>query len=174
MAAKVGIWIDHEQAVVVLITETGPQIKKITSETERPARAAGGSRLKHKYTPNDFVAEDRRQRKSASVQKHTFEEALNYVRGADSLWILGPGEAKSEFHQYIKSRKLRGLPVELATSDKLTDRQITAAVMKHFAPPATAKTSSSSTKKSASTKTSTSAPAKRATVHAQRAKKSGK
>ena len=61
MATKAGVWIDHQQAVVVLITEAGQEIKKFKSVMEPRAQPAGGSRSKHKYTPNDFVAEDRRE-----------------------------------------------------------------------------------------------------------------
>jgi hypothetical protein len=47
--------------------------------------------------------------------------------------ILGPGEAKGEFNKRIKSKKLRGVTVELETADKMTDRQLAAKVREHFA-----------------------------------------
>ena len=52
-----------------------------------------------------------------------------------AILILGPGEAKGEFLKRIKSKKLRGVTVELETADKMTDRQIAAKVGQHFAVP---------------------------------------
>lgn len=133
MALKAGVWIDHKQAIVVPITDAGQEIKKFKSGIEPSVRPAGGSRSKNKYTPNDFIAEDRREQKLVDERKKVFEEVLACIRGANSLLILGPGEAKGEFSKHIKAKKIRGLTVELETTDKLTDRQVAAKVSQHFA-----------------------------------------
>jgi hypothetical protein len=132
MATKAGVWIDHKQAIVVLIKDAGQEIKRFKSGIEPSDRPAGSPRSKNKYTPNDFIAEDRRERKLVDDRKHVYEEVLACIRGADSLLILGPGEAKAEFGKHIKSKKLRGLAVELETTDKMTDRQLAAKVGEHF------------------------------------------
>jgi len=159
MATKAGVWIDHKQAIVVLITDAGHEIKKFKSGMEQPARPAGGSRPPHKYTPNDFIAEDRRERKLVGDRKKVYDEVLARIRGATALLILGPGEAKGEFSKHIMAKKLRGLTVELETTDKMTDRQLAAKVSEHFtnapagktaAPKKTAKASSGKRAKKAS------------------------
>jgi hypothetical protein len=132
MATKAGVWIDHKQAIVVLITDAGQEIKKFQSVLEQPARPASGSRSKNKYTPNDFVTENRRERKLVGGRTKVYDDVLACIRGADSLLILGPGEAKGEFSKHIKSKKLRGVTVELETTDKLTERQLAAKVSEHF------------------------------------------
>ena len=132
MATKAGVWIDHKQAVVVLVTDAGQEIKKFESGVEQPARPAG-PRSKKKYTPNDFVADDRQERKLAGDRKKVDDEVIAFLRDADSLLILGPGEAKGEFAKHIKSKKRRGLTVELETTGKMTDRQLAAKVQQHFA-----------------------------------------
>jgi hypothetical protein len=133
MATKAGVWIDHRQALVVLITDAGQEIKKFQAVPELRAQPAGSSRSKNKYTPNDFVAEDTRERRLVAERKKVFEEVLACIRGADGLLILGPGEAKGEFQKHILAKKLRGLAVELVTTDKLSDRQLAAKVSAHFA-----------------------------------------
>jgi stalled ribosome rescue protein Dom34 len=132
MAIKAGVWIDHTQAIVVLMTDTGQEIKKFTSGIDQPVRPSSSSHPKHKYTPNDFVAEDRRERKLVGHRKEVYDEVLACIRGADSLLILGPGEAKGEFSKHIKAKKVRGIVVELETTDKMTDRQLAAKVSEHF------------------------------------------
>jgi hypothetical protein len=132
MATKAGVWIDHKQAIVVLITNAGPETKKFKSGIEQPVRPFGSARPQHKYTPNDFIAEDSRERKLESGRKKVYDDVLACLRGADSLLILGPGEAKGEFGKYL-AKKRRGLTVEVKTADKMTDRQIAAQVSEYFA-----------------------------------------
>ena len=70
MATKAGVWIDHKQAIVVLVTDAGQEIKKFKTGT--PA----GSGPTHKYTPNDFIAEDSRERRLVSERKRVFDEVI--------------------------------------------------------------------------------------------------
>ncbi len=133
MATRAGVWIDHKQAIVVLVTKADEEIKKIAFDIGQSVRSAGGSRTKNKYTPNDFIAEDRQERKVENDRKDYYDDVVAAMREATSILILGPGEAKGEFSKRIKSKKLRGVTVELETADKMTDRQLAAKVREHFA-----------------------------------------
>lgn len=133
MTLKAGVWIDHKQAVVVLLTDAGREIKKIKSDLEKRPRATGRAKPAAPYTKNDFFAEDRREQKIEDHRKKYYDEVIACLRGAESILILGPGEAKGEFGKRIKSQKLRVGTVELETTDKLTDRQLAAKVGEHFA-----------------------------------------
>ncbi len=156
MATKAGVWIDHRQAIVVLASDAGKKIKRIASGF----KSADHSSSRHKYTPNDFVAEDRLQRKFMTLLKTFYDEVIACVRDAEAILIVGPGEAKGQFLKRLKSKKLRGRIAELETTDKMTDSQLAAKVDKHFVkssanksatPKATAKkaTSGKRTKRSA-------------------------
>ena len=131
MTAKAGVWIDHRQAIVVLITDKGQKIERVKSGARQAVRSAGNA--KKKYTPNDFIAEDRQERRVASERKDFYDEVLALVRGADSLLILGPGEAKGELSKQATAKKLRGLAIGVETADRMSDRQIAAKVSEHFA-----------------------------------------
>src|SRR5687767_4381420 len=135
MATKAGVWIDHKQAIIVLVTDAGKEIKKIAFDIGQPIRATGGSRSKNPYKPNEFVAEDTLERKLGNDRNDYYDDVIASMRGANAMLILGPGEAKGEFLKRLKSKRLRGVTVELETADKLTDRQIAAKVGKHFAAP---------------------------------------
>ena len=132
MATKAGVWIDYKQAVVILLTDAGSQTTKIAFDIGQPAQSAGKPNPK-KYTPNDFVAENKLERKVENNRKNYYDDVIACIKGVDSLLILGPGEAKGEFSKHIKAKKVRGLVVELETADKMTDRQIAAKVQQHFA-----------------------------------------
>ena len=129
MAVKAGVWIDHQQAVLVLITDAAKEIKKISSGIEAPVR----SRSHNSYTPNDFTAEDRLERKFDSRLEDFYDEVIASLQGSEAILILGPGEAKGELHKRLTSKKLRGRVVEVEAADKMTDRQLAAKVARHFA-----------------------------------------
>jgi stalled ribosome rescue protein Dom34 len=128
-----GVWIDHRKAVIVLVTDKGEDLRQITSGVDKPRRSIGSPRSKHSYTPNDFVAEDKLQRKFAIDLNTYYDQVIACIRDADAILILGPGEAKLEFKKRIESRKLRGQIAEVESADKLTDRQVAAIVRAHFA-----------------------------------------
>jgi hypothetical protein len=153
MATKTGVWIDHRQATVVLVTDAGKTIKRIASGVERPVHSVGKSSSKHKYTPNDFVPEDRVEHKLMNQLKIFYNDVIACVRDAEAILVVGPGEAKGEFAKLLKGKKLRGRIDELETTDKITDRQLAAKVDLHFAKSTANKsaTSKASAKKTAKT-----------------------
>ena len=134
MATKAGVWIDHKQATVVLISDAGREVKKIVFDIGQPVYTKGGGRSKNTYTRNDFVAEDKLERKVASDRKDYYADVLAALRGTSAVLILGPGEAKGELSKQIQAKKIRSLAVELETADKMTDQQLAAKVSQHFAP----------------------------------------
>jgi hypothetical protein len=133
MTIKAGVWIDHAKAIVVLIEDEEEEIKQIKSEIQKPARSATGSRAKQSYTPNDFVAEDRLDRKFTAHLNKYYDDVIACIRDAEAILILGPGEAKGELKKRIKSKKLRGSVADLETADKMTDRQVATTIREHFA-----------------------------------------
>ena len=139
MATKAGVWIDHKQAVVVLITGKEKEIKKIVFDIGQPIRAARGSRSTKPYKPKEFVAEDTLERKQDNDRKDYYDDVIASMRGAKAFLILGPGEAKGEFLKRLQSKKLSGVTMDVETVDKMTDRQIAAKVGLHFAAPKASK-----------------------------------
>ena len=139
MSTKAGVWIDHKQAIIVLVTDAGKEIKKVAFDIGQPIRATGGSRSKNPYKPKEFVAEDTLERKLGNDRNNYYDDVITAIRGADAILILGPGEAKGEFLKRFKSKKLRGVTVELETVDKMTTPQIAAKVGQHFAAPSAKK-----------------------------------
>jgi hypothetical protein len=134
MAKQAGVWIDHKQAVVVLLTGKEKEIKKITFDIGQPIRGIAGDRTTRPYKPGEFIAEDTLQRKLENDRKNYYDDVIKLFRGAKGLLVLGPGEAKGEFVKRIRSKKLSGVTVDVETVDKMTDRQIAAKVGAHFTP----------------------------------------
>ena len=125
MKSEVGLWIDHRQAVIVIVTDEGEEIRRITSHMEKHVRFASGS-------SEDGSAEDVRDRQFASHLGGYYEKVVSCIRDAESIQIFGPGEAKGELEKRLESEGLKGRIVGIETVDKMTDRQIAAKVREHF------------------------------------------
>lgn len=136
MSSNAGLWIDHRQAVVVFLTVAGEDIKHFTSSHESHSRQPGGVQEPHAYTPNDFVAEDKRERKDTIQHNNFYDEVIASLHDAEKILVLGPGEAKGEFVKRLEGAKQKGRVAEVQTADKMTEGQIAAHVRQHFAPQA--------------------------------------
>jgi len=128
MTINAGVWIDHHKAVVVRFTDEGEDTLQIMSDPDTPALLPDGTRVKKSYTRNDFVAEDKRERKATIHLNKYFDKVIDRLRDADAILVLGPGEAKGEFTKRIESTKLKGRIAHVGTVDKMTDHEIAAHV----------------------------------------------
>ena len=132
MGTKVGLWIDHKQAIVVSITEKGEKMREIMSEVEKQPRRSGDSPLKGPYEALQVPADDSRQRAFTGHLNIYYDEVIASIRDAESILIFGPGEAKDELKERLEGNNLGGRVVGIETVDKMTDGQIAQKVRQHF------------------------------------------
>ena len=125
MKSEIGLWIDHRQAVIVVVTDTGEETKRIISNMEKHVRFSSGS-------SEDGSQEDVRDRQFGNHLNSYYAEVIAVIRDADSIQIFGPGEAKGELEKRLEHDGLKGHIVGIETVDKMTDRQIAAKVRQHF------------------------------------------
>jgi stalled ribosome rescue protein Dom34 len=126
MKSAAGLWIDHREAVIVLVTDDGEEIKRITSNMEKHVRFSGGSRAE------GGKADDQRDRQFTGHLDRYYDEVISHLRDAESILIFGPGEAKGEIEKRLGSKRLSGRVVGIETVDKMTDRQIAAKIRQRF------------------------------------------
>ena len=124
MGINAGVWIDHHKAVILRITDQGEDLRQVMSGKHSTAQSADGVRVKNSHTRNDFVAEDKVERKAESHLNKYYDEVIVLLKDADSIFILGPGEAKGELKKRILSKKLRGKIARVDTVDKMSDHEI--------------------------------------------------
>ena len=133
MRTKVGLWIDHRKAIVVAVTDKGEVIELIISKVEKQPRRSGNSPLKGPYESQQVPSDDSRQRRFTGHLNIYYEAVIACLRDAESILILGPGEAKGELKKRLEKSKLDGRIAGVETVDKMTDRQIAAKVRHYFA-----------------------------------------
>jgi hypothetical protein len=132
MRTGVGLWIDHRKAIIVAVTEKGDEIALIISKVEKQLRRSGESPLKGRYKSRQVLADDSQQRAFTGRLNIYYDAVIACIRGAESILIFGPGEAKGELKKRLEKHKLGGRIVGIETVDKMTDRQIAAKVRKFF------------------------------------------
>lgn len=133
MSTKVGLWIDHRQAIVVDITEEGEKIEEIGSGVEKQLQRAGDRPLEGNYESVQVPADDRRQRDLTKHLNIYYAAVITAIRDAESILIFGPGEAKGELKEQLEKNHLSGHIVDIETVDKMTNSQIAAKVRQYFA-----------------------------------------
>jgi hypothetical protein len=132
MKKEIGLWLDHREATIVILTEGGEEIKHITSDSGKHMRYSGSSHSKTPAGLKEVTSEDQRDRKFGNQLNQYYDEIIAAVRDADSVQIFGPGEAKGELEKRLEHEGLRAHILAVETVDKMTDRQISAKVREHF------------------------------------------
>ena len=121
---EVGVWIDHRKAVIAILAGKTEQLLQVASDMEKHVRYSGAAR--------EDSAEDQRDRRFTGHLNTYYDQVIACIRDADSILILGPGEAKIELEERLGKEALRGRIVGIETVDKMTDRQVAARVRQRF------------------------------------------
>ena len=132
MERNVGIWIDHERAFVVELRGKEEVRSHLASDVERHTRHHGGGRAKPFrgfFAPSEASADRRR----SNQIKSWCREVMESVAQADRIYIIGPGEAKTELlHEMDKSKALSGKVVGVENADQMTENQVAAKVREFY------------------------------------------
>lgn len=132
MKTNMGLWIDHRKAVIVVITKKGEETKLVISQAEKQPRRSGDSPLKGPYDSTQVPASDRGQRTLTGHLNIYYDAVIACIRNAESVLIFGPGEAKGQLKKRLNKSNFGGRIESIETVDKMTDRQISAKVRRHF------------------------------------------
>jgi hypothetical protein len=137
MTDKVGVWIDHRKAVIVVLSPDGEHTTLITSQVEKHLERGGDSPLKGSYEAHQVPADDSRQRALTGELNVYYDAVIAALGKVGSLLLFGPGEAKLELKKRLVKANLGERIVAVETEDKMSDRQVVAKVRAHFgnAPP---------------------------------------
>ena len=122
MNTTVGLWIDHRKAIIVFLAGETEEIKQIQSDVEKPGNPSGSS----------VRADDLLQSEFTEHLNKYYDKVISLLQNAETILILGPGEAKGELKKRLERHPLKGREVEVETMDKMTENQLVAKVRKHF------------------------------------------
>lgn len=120
MKKQVGVWIDHRKAIIVRVRDDVEEIHSIASDMEKHVRYAGGE------------PEDRQDHRFTNHLNEYYSKVISFLQDADSILILGPGEAKGEFEKRLRAEPCGALIVGVEAADKMSYHEIAAKVREFF------------------------------------------
>src|SRR5512135_2533667 len=132
MKKEIGLWLDHREAIIVILTDGGEETKHITSGSGKHMRYSGSSHSKTPEGLKEVTSEGQRDRKFGNQLNQYYDEVIAVIRGAETIQIFGPGEAKGELEKRLEHEGVKAHILAIETTDKMTDRQISAKVRRHF------------------------------------------
>jgi hypothetical protein len=128
---EAGLWIDHREAFIVVLSKAGQETKRIRSNGEKQLRRSGEpstGRFEYQAVP----ADDSRQREYTGQLARYYDEVISFLRDAGAVLIFGPGEAKGELKKRFEKECPGAHVVMTETTDKMTEPQIVAHVRQYF------------------------------------------
>ena len=132
MTNRVGLWIDHQKAVIVSISEKGESVSKIESGAKH-LEYRGPTRTRNAYSTQYGKGDDQLDKQFEQQLHKYYAQVMTHLRGAESVLVFGPSEAKSELKHLIDRNKGLRCEVHAEPADRMTDRQVIARVRAFFA-----------------------------------------
>jgi hypothetical protein len=130
MDRNVGLWIDHKQAYAIWSADG--RVEVIPSHIEPPAHYSGGTQLGGKLNQKGDTELHHNDRFKLQLNKY-YQQVISTLKTADSILIMGPGQAKIELEKVIKRDKsIQKRILKVETADKMTKNQMIAYVRKFY------------------------------------------
>jgi len=129
-----GVWIDHREAKIVFASEQAQAVTHISSHVEKQLRRAGSSPTDARFEAQLVPADDLREKRLTGLLARFYDEVIGNLEKADSVLIIGPGEAKNELKKRLELNRRGGRLLCLEVADSMTERQFVSRVRTHFHP----------------------------------------
>jgi hypothetical protein len=134
MDKNIGIWLDHEKAAIVTMTNGLTAITHLDAETENDNHSLHGASASATHFGHQEVTLERKiERRHREHRHHYYQNIIHQIRDSKKIFIFGPGEAKIELEKEIKkTNDLSSKIIAIESADKMTDHQIAARVRNVF------------------------------------------
>lgn len=132
MKTHIGLWIDHQRAVIIFLSDNGDETKVILSDADRQPGRIDGERSTAPHESLLTMADDVKDRRFANKLNKYYDEVAASVHEAAALLVIGPGEAKGEFSKRLGQERPAARRLIVKPADKMTYHQIAAKVREHF------------------------------------------
>jgi len=119
---KLGIWMDHSNAQLIVFTAENSEIISLDSTHSSDDKTRSNGRSEHMM-----------HNKENQDQYAFYSKLGDVIKDFDEVLLFGPTNAKVELYNILKSdQKFSKTKIELQQADKMTDNQQHAFVKNHF------------------------------------------
>lgn len=131
---KTGIWLDQETAYIVHIKgDTLDKVEGLISDVESRVRMAGEGKVYARFGHSFIDNQEKTQHRQQNQRQHFFKEILSHLKGADFLYLFGPGQARNGLQRLIeKDHDLAGHIANSATADLMNKRLAVIETLAYF------------------------------------------
>ncbi len=124
-----GLWIDHREAILVVMDGGHTVVKHLESGADSHFKASGGWKSGGTSVAQAVSSE----KKADEIRKHQYhafyQAVITLLEDSSDIAIFGPGEAKIELRNEIAKNSTLHKKVSLIEScDRLTENQLIAKV----------------------------------------------
>jgi hypothetical protein len=131
MNNRVGVWVDHREAIVVKLSDSGEETVRLKSGAESQLRRSS-DHTTGTFEPLNVPADDTRENIFMADLNKFYDGVISHLSHAGAILIMGPGEAKKELKNRMAAKHSVAGNVLVETADSMTEAQIVAKVRKHF------------------------------------------
>jgi len=129
MSNGAGIWLDHRRALVVNFSADGHRIEEFFSGLRRLLKDVDGSQPRSLFGTKSKGARGPLPAPAEKVDLNAFLEVVAIaVRNADSIAVIGPGQAKSDLRKHLAQHRLEDRITSFEPAARMTDAEL----VKHF------------------------------------------
>jgi len=133
---RVGIWLDQERAVIVMLDGKHASVEHIESGAAGHYRHSGGWKAAGTAVAQSVVREQVAERRRDQQLHRFYEEVLGRLSDTSAIAVFGPGEAKSAMAKAIREDKsLAGALRTVEAADKMTEGEFVAKVRAFYGVP---------------------------------------
>ncbi|MBN2004053.1 MAG: hypothetical protein JXA21_11925 [Anaerolineae bacterium] len=132
MGKQVGVWVDHQKALIAILANEEETIRLITTKGDQQLRSSGNS-------PSDDCNEEQlapankpQQRIFIGKLPFYYDAVVAYMQDAESIVIFGPSHATDELRARLEKNNLSGRITRIAPVDEMTSHQIVEEVRKQI------------------------------------------
>ncbi len=120
---QAGLWINHRKTIIVSTTDQGEATRIITSNLEQQGALSARA---------EISAEDLRDKRIKDHLGRYYDLVVECIRDAESILILGPGEAKSDLKKRLETAQLNDHIVAVESVERMTVNQLRTLVRQRF------------------------------------------
>ena len=132
MKPKIGLWVDHRKALVLILREKEEEFFTLESQVETQPRRTGDHPMEGSFEAHQVPGDDQQQKALSGNLAIYYDRIIARIRDAQEVFIFGPSEAKGELKKRLELRSLGQLLSPMETTDKMTDNQVKEKVRDHF------------------------------------------
>jgi hypothetical protein len=129
MRTRAGLWIDHEEAVIVFLSDESEEAHFVACE---PHAARSGARDEGQDAPAGRAGDAERRVRSSRDRGRYYDEVVARLGDAQSILVFGLAESTREVEARLDRQERSDRVIGVGTAERMTASEIASEVRQRF------------------------------------------